>query len=93
MRYLDTDSQMVDGQLFQAWNDESSEDIEVNSGWLSKREYEYFNRELQASREFYLVTEGAFTPVVAVVNKPMDINDEPELYSINLILTSSFKPL
>jgi len=93
IRYLDTDSQLMDGEVFQAWNDDSNEDIEVNSGWLTKKEYEYFNRELQASREFYLVTDGNFTPVVAVVSKPMDINDDPDLYSITLILTSSFKPI
>jgi hypothetical protein len=93
MRYLDSASRFVDGQNFQAWNDDSTEDIEVNSGWLSKKEYEYFNRELQTSREFYLVTEGAFTPVVAVVTKPMDLNDDPDLYSITLVLTKSFKPL
>lgn len=90
-RYTDVDSDLTAGEAFTSWITEGLNTLAVSSGFISKNEFKYFLRELLLSKEFYLVEGPDYVPVNCVVEKPDPISDDPQLYTLKLVLTKSFE--
>lgn len=90
-RYVDKSNAFESGEDFTAWITEAGERLVLNSGWLTKIQYEYFLNELNLSKEGYLTEPGIDpVPVNFTVNKPKPIADAPEQYSIELTINKAW---
>lgn len=89
-RYVDAASAMADGEEMIAWVNDSSRTLSTNTGFISKREYDYFLQELLLTKEAYLVENGDWCPVKLNLAKAEPVMDRPNLYQIDLNLEKSW---
>lgn len=89
-RYVDAASALADGEEMIAWVNDSSRTLSTNTGFISKKEYDYFLQELLLTKEAYLVENGDWCPVKLNLAKAEPVMDRPNLYQIDLNLEKSW---